>query len=119
MKHVAAYALLVLGGTAVPEPDQIMALLKEAGVTADKVQVEALCAQFKGKGFHEIVAEGLDKMGAASASPGPAAAAGVAADKPAAVAKVESEEEEADVDMGGMFGDEEEEADVDMGGMFG
>merc|ERR1719272_2662692 len=100
MKHVAAYALLVLGGTAVPEPDQIMALLKEAGVTADKVQVEALCAQFKGKGFHEIVAEGLDKMGAASASAGPA---GVAADKPAAVAKVESEEEEADVDMGDMF----------------
>merc|ERR1711957_703164 len=36
MKHVAAYALLVLGGTAVPEPQQVMDLLKEAGVTADK-----------------------------------------------------------------------------------
>lgn len=36
MKHVAAYALLVLGGNPVPEPDQVAALLKEAGVTADK-----------------------------------------------------------------------------------
>merc|ERR1740139_748855 len=44
MKHVAAYAMLVLGGTAVPEPQQVMDLLKEAGVTADKEQVEALCA---------------------------------------------------------------------------
>ena len=111
MKHVAAYALLVLGGAAVPEPDQIMVLLKEAGVTADKEQVEALCEQFKGKSFHEIVTEGLAKMGSASASAGPAAAAGAgAADKPAAAAKKEeSAESEGDVEMGGLFGAEEEE----------
>lgn len=110
MKHVAAYALLVLGGTAVPEPDQIMALLKEAGVTADKEQVEALSAQFKGKGFHEIVAEGLAKMGSASASAGPAAAAVAGDAKPAKVAEKEaSEEEEADVEMGGLFGGDEDD----------
>merc|ERR1712160_184091 len=91
MKHVAAYALLVLGGTAVPEPQQVMDLLKEAGVTADKEQVEALCAQFAGKSFHEIVAEGLAKMG----SPAPAVAG---AAKPEAVAAKEASDEE-EVDM--------------------
>jgi ribosomal protein L12E/L44/L45/RPP1/RPP2 len=107
MKHVAAYALLVLGGTPVPEPDQVAALLKEAGVTADKAQIDALAAQFKGKGFHEIVAEGLAKIG----SSGPAAAGpAAAADKPAAAKKesVKSESEE-EVAMDGLFGGEDDE----------
>ena len=108
MKHVAAYALLVLGGTPVPEPDQISALLKEAGVTSDQAQIDALCAQFKGKSFHEIVAEGLTKIGAAgAASAGAAGAAAPAEAKKEEKPKTESEEEE--VDMGGIFGGDDDD----------
>merc|ERR1740139_1001639 len=102
MKHVAAYAMLVLGGTAVPEPQQVMDLLKEAGVTADKEQVEALCAQFAGKSFNEIVAEGLAKMGSSAPAAGPAAAV-------AGAAKEASDEEEVDMDCGGLFGGDDED----------
>jgi ribosomal protein L12E/L44/L45/RPP1/RPP2 len=108
MKHVAAYALLVLGGTPVPEPEAVAALLKEAGVTADKEQIDALAAQFKGKGFHEIVAEGLAKI--SSSGPATSAPAAGGAAKPAAAKKesVKSESEE-NVEMGGLFGAEEDD----------
>jgi len=109
MKHVAAYAMLVLGGTAVPEPQQVMDLLKEAGVTADKEQVEALCAQFAGKSFHEIVAEGLAKMGSSAPAAGPAAAVAGAAKPEAVAAKEASDEEEVDMDCGGLFGGDDED----------
>jgi large subunit ribosomal protein LP2 len=107
MKHVAAYALLVLGGNAEPTEADVKKVLTEAGATADADQCTALCAALKGKAFHEICAEGKKSIGAA----GPAAAAGAPA--AGAAAKVEEkveevEEEEVDMDMGGMFGGDDD-----------
>lgn len=102
MKHIAAYALLVLGGKADPSAADVEKVLKEAGAKGDSDQITALVAALKGKAFHELVATGtkaMSSMGGASAAP----AGGKAA--PTAAAKVEEEVvEEADVDMGDLFG---------------
>ena len=108
MKYVAAYALLVLGGKAEPSTADIEKVLKEAGVKSETERAESIVSGLRGKQLHELIAEGKKKMssmGTVVAAPaGGAAAAGGA---PAA-AKVEEKpkEEEADVDMGGLFGDE-------------
>jgi large subunit ribosomal protein LP2 len=101
MRHVAAYALLVLGGNASPSAADVTKVLKEAGATADEGQVAKICAALEGKQFHELVATGLKSLSAS----GPAAASGAAAGG-AAAAKVEevAEEPEEEVDMGGLFG---------------
>merc|ERR1719464_538075 len=107
MKHIAAYALLVLGGKAEPKAADVSKVLKEAGATADDDKVKALCEALKGKAFHELVAEGsakLGSMGSGSAPAGGAAAGGKAA---AVEEKPKEEEPEEDVDMGGLFGDDE------------
>merc|ERR1719453_1871883 len=105
MRHVAAYALLVLGGNANPSASDVEKVLKEAGATSDADQVKSLCENMKGKAFHEICAEGLKKVSTCGGGGTPAAAAsGAPAAKAAEKPKEESEEEEADVDMGGLFG---------------
>jgi large subunit ribosomal protein LP2 len=106
MKHIAAYALLVLGGKSEPTADEVSALLKEAGSEADQAKVDALVEALKGKAFNELVAEGLSKLG----SMGGASAGGatVAATTEVKEDKKE-EEEEVDVDMGGLFGGDDDE----------
>ena len=80
--------------------------LLDAGATADDDKVAALVEALKGKAFHELVAEGSKKLGGLGGGASAPAAGGA---KPAAAAeKVEEEEEEANVDMGGLFGDEDE-----------
>ena len=107
MKYIAAYALLVLGGSAEPSVADVEKVLKEAGIKAETENAERLVSALKGKTFHELVASGKSKMssmGTVVAAP----AAGAAGAAPAQAAKVEEKpkEEEADVDMGGLFGDE-------------
>jgi large subunit ribosomal protein LP2 len=107
MKHVAAYALLVLGGNNEPSAEDVNKVLKEAGTKADEAAVAKLISALKGKAFHEIVTSGLSAIGAA----GPAAGAVVATAAKVEVevkeeAPVEEEEEEVDMDMGGLFGDD-------------
>ena len=106
MKHIAAFALLVLGGNENPSAADVEKVLKEAGVKADSEKIEAMISAFNGRNFHEMVAGGLAKM----ASMGSAAAPAGGAASAAAPAKVveEKKEEEANVDMGGLFGDEDE-----------
>jgi len=109
MKHVAAYALLVLGGNASPSADDVTNVLKEAGTKADSDAVEKLIAAVKGKSFHEVVSEGLKAIGACGPAAGAAVASGAAPkadEKKEEEAVVEEEEEEVDMDMGGMFGDD-------------
>ena len=107
MKHIAAYALLVLGGKAEPTAKEVSKVLKDAGATADDDKVAALCEALKGKAFHELVAEGSKKLGGlGGGSSAPAAGGASKADEPAK--KEEEEEEEANVDMGGLFGDEDD-----------
>ena len=109
MKHLAAYALLVLGGKEKPSADDVEKLLKEAGCTADKEKVKALIEKVGAKSFHEQADAGLTKMASMG---GGAPAAGAAAAAGAAPAKEEEkpkEEEEEDDDVGGLFGDDEDD----------
>lgn len=104
MKYIAAYALLVLGGHAEPSAADVEKVLKEAGIKSEADHVERIISSLKGKKFHELVESGTKKMAAS----GPVAAA-PAGGKAAAVKeapKEEKKEEEADVDMGGLFGDD-------------
>ena len=105
MKHIAAFALLVLGGNENPSAADVEKLLKAAGVTPDSEKIEKMIASFEGKKFHEMVEGGLAKMATMGGAAGPAAAAGAPA---AAAAKEEVKEEVEDVDMGGLFGDDDD-----------
>ena len=103
MKHLAAFALLVLGGKESPSAADVEAFLKKAGVSADSEKIEAMIKALEGKKFNEAVESGLAKMatmGGGGAAAGPAAAA-----KPV---EEEKKEEAEDVDMGGLFGDEDD-----------
>ena len=109
MKHLAAYALLVLGGKEKPTADDVEKLLKEAGCKGDADKSKKLIEAMGGKAFNDVAAAGLTKM--ASMGTGAPAAGGAAAG--GAAAKVEEEkpkeDEPEDVDMGGLFGDDDEE----------
>ena len=108
MKYVAAYALLVLGGNANPSAADVEKVLKEAGAKSEGDRVESIIGGLKDKQLHDLISEGKKKMssmGTVVSAPGAGAAAGGAA---AGAAKEEEKpkEEEADVDMGGLFGDD-------------
>ena len=106
MRHIAAYALLVLGGKDAPSAADVEKVVKDAGATADKAKIEALCKAMEGKPFEELASAGIAKLGSMGSGP---AAAGAPAAGGAAPAEAKKEEEpEEDVDMGGMFGDEDE-----------
>ena len=108
MKHIAAFALLVLGGNENPTAADVEKLLKAAGVTPDSEKIEKMIASFEGKKFNEMVEGGLAKMAcqASMGSAGPAAAGGAG---PAAVVEEAVKEEAEDVDMGGLFGDDDDD----------
>ena len=107
MKYIAAYALLVLGGKAQPSAADVEKVLKEGGIKSDADHVERLITALHGKTFHELVAAGNNKlasMGSVASSAAPAK--GAAPAEAAKEVKEEKKEEEADVDMGGLFGDD-------------
>jgi large subunit ribosomal protein LP2 len=107
MKYIAAYALLVLGGNASPKAADVEKVLKEAGIKSEADHVARVITALAGKPFHELVKNGTAKLGAMGTAVA-APAAGKAAPVAAAPAKKEEapKEEEADVDMGGLFGDD-------------
>ena len=108
MKYIAAYALLVLGGNASPKAADVEKVLKEAGIKSEAEHVERLINALAGKPFHELVKNGTAKLSAmgATAVAAPAATTSAAPAKAAAKVEEKPKEEEADVDMGGLFGDD-------------
>ena len=104
MKHIAAFALLVLGGNENPSASDVEKVLKEAGVKADSDKIEKMIEAFKGRNFHEMVQGGLAKMASMGAAAGPAQG------KAAAVVEEPKEKEEVEeaVDMGGLFGGDDD-----------
>lgn len=109
MKYIAAYALCVLGGNAAPKAADIEKVLKEAGIKSEADHVERVVTALAGKPFHELVKNGTAKLGAMGTAVAAPAAAGKAAPTAAAAPAKKEEapkEEEADVDMGGLFGDD-------------
>jgi len=109
MKHLAAYALLVLGGKEKPTADDVEKLLKEAGVKGDADKSKKLVEAMGGKSFDDVASKGLAKI--ATMGSGAPAAGGAAASKTAAAVEEEKpkEDEPEDVDMGGLFGDDEDD----------
>ena len=105
MKHIAAYALLVLSGNASPSAADVEKVLTAAGVKGDGDKLAALVAALGGKSFHEVVDSGLKQLSSLSSS-APSNAAPAAKTETKAAAKVEEapKEEEVDVDMGDLFG---------------
>ena len=113
MKHLAAYCLLVLSGKADPAEKDITALLKDVGATADKESLTTMLNALKGKKVHDLVRDGQKKLVSA-----PAGGVAVGGSAPAGDAKAAAKddkkekkedkpaEEEANVDMGGLFGDD-------------
>ena len=79
MRHIAAYALLVLGGNDAPTAAQVEKVVKAAGAEVDKEKIEALVKALEGKPFHELVSTGIAKLGSMGTGSAPAAAAGGAA----------------------------------------
>lgn len=102
MRHIAAYALLVLGGKQSPSAADVEKVVKEAGAEADSDKIKALVEALEGKEFHELVSEGVKALG--SMGTGSAAAAAPAGGAAAAEAAPVEEEPEEDVDMGDLFG---------------
>lgn len=107
MRHIAAYALCVLGGKDSPSVADVEKVLKDAGAEYDKAKIEALVTACNGKAFDELVSTGLKTLssmgGGAPAAGASAAAAGAAAPK-----EEVKEEPAEEVDLGGMFGDEDD-----------
>ncbi len=104
MKHLAAYAMLVLGGKEKPTAADVEKLMRDSGVTPDSEKIALLIEKIGDKPFHEHVAGGLTKL----ASMGTGAAAAPGATAAAAPVEDDKKEEEEDVDMGGLFGDDDE-----------
>nr|CCC91201.1 unnamed protein product [Trypanosoma congolense IL3000] len=108
MKYLAAYALVSLSGKT-PTKNDIEAVLKAAGVPVNSSRVEELLAEFDGKDFDALCAEGKAKLVGGAACAGGAPAGGAAAPAssaaaPAAAAAAAEAEEEDDDDMGfGLF----------------
>lgn len=109
MRHIAAYALLVLGGNDSPSAADVEKVVKASGAEPDSDKAAALVEALKGKAFHELVAEGTKTLGSmgTGAAAGGAAAGGAAAAAPAEEAPKEEEPEE-DVDMGDLFGGDDD-----------
>jgi large subunit ribosomal protein LP2 len=97
MKYLAAYALCQLSGNA-PTKAAVEAVLKAAGVAVDAERLTTLFAEFEGKDFDAVAAEGKKKLVGGSAAPAAAGAApaAAAAAAPAAKAAAPAEEEEDD-----------------------
>ena len=104
MRHIAAYALLVLGGNASPSAADVEKVVKGAGAEADSDKIAALVKALEGKEFHELVSTGMKTLSSMGSGPAAAAPAGAAAKKEV----VKEEEPEEEVDIGGMFGDDDD-----------
>ena len=65
MRHIAAYALLVLAGNNRPSAEQISKVVRDAGAEVDKAKIDQLIAALalKDLDFHEIIDLGLKTLG--------------------------------------------------------
>jgi large subunit ribosomal protein LP2 len=54
MKHLAAYLLLTLGGTASPSSEEITNVLASVGVEVDEDRVSKLLSELSGKDINEV-----------------------------------------------------------------
>jgi large subunit ribosomal protein LP2 len=62
MKHIAAYALLLVGGNASPSQDDVKAVITAAGGEADEEKLSKLFQDLEGKDINELLKEGQKKL---------------------------------------------------------
>ena len=91
--------------------DDVAKLLKDTGVQTNKEELDAMIKAVSGKKLHDLVRDGSKRLASVpsggSVAAAPAKAAGAPAASAAPAKKEEKpKEEEADVDMGGLFGDD-------------
>ena len=92
--------------------DDVAKLLKDAGVQSNKEELDAMIKAVSGKKLHDLVKDGSKRLASVPsggvAVAAPAGGSAPAQATPAAAPKKEEKpkEEEADVDMGGLFGDD-------------
>ena len=94
MKYVAAYAMLVLGGKDAPSADEVEKVVKDAGATADKEVIIALCKAMEGKSFEDLVATGMNTLASMGTGSEGASAVATEAGKKDEEAKAEVAEED-------------------------
>ena len=105
MKHIAAYALLVLGGKDKPSAADVEKVLTAAGLKGDEGKVAELVDKLKDKAFHEIVGEGLAKMSSMGTA-APSQSAGAADTKQEAKKEEVVEEEDFTYDHPQLLGED-------------
>lgn len=109
MRHIAAYALLVLGGNEAPSAADVEKVVKASGAEPDSDKTAALVEALKGKAFHELVTEGTKALSSMGTGAPSAAAGGAPAAAAEAKAEEKEEEPEEDVDMGDLFGGDDDD----------
>mmetsp|Transcript_24813 Transcript_24813/g.29252 ORF Transcript_24813/g.29252 Transcript_24813/m.29252 type:complete len:121 (+) Transcript_24813:94-456(+) len=116
MQEVAAYLLLVLGGTASPTADDVKGVLTAGGIEEPSdEQITALITDLAGKDIDELLTSGMEKlkdvpMGGSGGGGGGGGGGDGGAE--AEVEKVEEKEVEEEMDLGGgmdMFGGDDAE----------
>eukprot|EP00828_Plagiopyla_frontata_P030886 TRINITY_DN406_c0_g2_i1.p3 TRINITY_DN406_c0_g2~~TRINITY_DN406_c0_g2_i1.p3 ORF type:complete len:140 (+),score=49.25 TRINITY_DN406_c0_g2_i1:118-537(+) len=113
MKYLAAYCLAALSGKKTVAKDDIVKILKSVGIEPVADNIDRLLNAMKGKELHQVIAEGLKKVGTLAAPAAVAAAPSQSQPKkeqkkeePKKEEKKE-EEEEVDLGAGGLFGDDD------------
>merc|ERR1712106_672964 len=109
MRHVAAYLLAALSGTA-PTAASVNTILARVGVEADAEALKIVMKKFEGHDIASLIASGSAPLasmpagGGGGASPAAGGAAAPAAEEKKEEKKEEEPEEESDDDMGfGLF----------------
>ena len=105
MKHVAAYALLKLGGNADPSAADVEGYLRENGIKVEPEMIKLLIEKFSGKDFNELIAIGNKKM--ATMGPAAVSVAPVPVDTNDNKTDHPNVEEKTDIDFTGLFDDDE------------
>lgn len=62
MKVIAAYLLATLGGNQSPSADDVKAILKSVGATAEDDRIASLISELKGKNLQQIMDAGKAKL---------------------------------------------------------
>ena len=83
-------------------------LLKEVGVTADADSVKTMISKLDGQDLPKLINEGYGKFAACGGGGAAAPSGGATAAAAEPVVEEKEAEPEADVNMGGLFGDEDE-----------
>eukprot|EP01093_Parvamoeba_rugata_P015384 TRINITY_DN538_c0_g2_i1.p2 TRINITY_DN538_c0_g2~~TRINITY_DN538_c0_g2_i1.p2 ORF type:complete len:110 (+),score=3.10 TRINITY_DN538_c0_g2_i1:72-401(+) len=109
MRHIAAYLLLVLGGTQNPTAEDIKKVLSAAGIEGDDARIKQLLEELAGKDPYALMAEGTAKLaqvgggggGGSGGNSGGAGGDSAPAEEAAAEEEEEEESEEMELDLFG------------------